>query len=878
MNSDVRLWLLLFVVFAAGAHLAPARGQDSTALEKIDVTGTNIKRADGATGENLQVITAQDIARSGQPTVADYLRTVSANFASYNETATNSFAPGSSGIALRGLSQKNTLVLLNGRRMAVFGFSQNLEDTFVDLNVIPANAVDRIEILKSGGSAIYGSDAVAGVVNIILKQNSTDKTAEAGVSTTTEGGGGTRDAAITAGFGDFAQDNYNVVVSGSVFKRDELLASQRSYTAGQDYRNQSDGYLVWSQSANYIGNLNPNALTAFSSCGHNGLAGQVLNELAFAPSTSATGTTCAYNPASQISLIPGTERGNLTTNGDLRLTSNWTAFGDIFYSYVKTSTRETPMSLGPTSVAYDPATGGVNSVGNTLPVGNPSNPYSYPVGINYIFQSVGGLDYEIQSNTYRASGGVKGSWNGWDINASYGHSENHVNQTYFNGINVNSLAQAINNGSYNFLYPGQTPNGTAAIRDNFSYAAVSKLDTVNAKASGTLMRLPGGAVEGAVGTEFRHESISNLTDNELQSGQILGFGTQTVIGSRSVYALFGELDVPLVKSLELDLAAREEHYSDVGSNVSPQATLVWKPSSRFTMRAVASKGFRAPSLPEISNAASTAFTTVTDPMDPLGRPTESIAEVIKANPKLTPETTNNLDLGFVLSPIDNVNLSVDLYRISVYHVIATQATANTIVNDASAYPGQIFRTSGGLLNYVIVPYENKYELTTSGVDIEGDVSVHLGASSVLKLGTSATYVAHLEVDNGTQWTDYAGTNGWYWDSPIGGGGPVPRWRGSVWTSWENNAWVAQASVHYTDSYSNYCYVYGICSQASAEVHSLTTLDLYGEYHGLRNWRFSASLNNAFNTRPPWDYFAQPFDITLYDARGRAVEVRAAYTF
>jgi iron complex outermembrane receptor protein len=857
---------------------AAAGAADDNTLEKIDITGTNIKRADAATAENLQVITAQDIARSGQPTVADYLRTVSANFASYNETATNSFAPGSSGVALRGLSQKNTLVLLNGRRMAVFGFSQNLEDTFVDLNVIPANAVDRIEILKSGGSAIYGSDAVAGVVNIILKQNSTDKTAEAGVSTTTEGGGGTRDAAITAGFGDFATDKYNVVVSGSVFKRDELLASQRSYTAAQDYRNQSDGYLVWSQSANYIGNTNPNALTAFPSCGHNGQTGQVLNELAFAPSTSATGTTCAYNPASQISLIPGTERGNLTANGDLRITSNWTAFGDVFYSYVKTSTRETPMGLGPTSLAYDPTTGGVNSVSNVLPVGNASNPYAYPVGINYIFQSVGGLDYEIQSNTYRASGGVKGSWNGWDINASYGHSENHVNQTYFNGINVNSLAQAIASGSYNFLNPGATPGGTAAIRDNFSYAAVSKLDTVNAKASGSLMKLPGGSVEGAVGAEFRHEILSNLTDNQLNSGQILGFGTQNVIGSRSVYAVFGEIDIPIVKSLEADLAAREEHYSDVGSNLSPQVSLRWQPSSVFTFRAVASKGFRAPSLPEISNAASTAFTTVTDPMDPLGRPTESIAEVIKANPKLQPETTNNLDFGLVFSPTSNVNLSLDLYRISVYHVIATQDTANNIVNDPAAYPGQIFRTSGGLLNYVIVPYENKYTLTTSGLDIEGDVSFHLGSASTIKVGTSATYIAHLEVDNGTQWTDYAGTNGWYWDSPIGGGGPVPRIRGNMWASWENNAWVAQASVHYTDSYSNYCYVYQICSQASAEVHSLTTLDLYGEYHGLRNWRFSASLNNAFNTRPPWDYFAQPFDITLYDARGRAVEVRAAYTF
>jgi len=865
----------LALALGAMSMAALAQQAPETTLEKIEITGSNIKRADVVTTENVQVITAEEIKRSGQPTVADYLRTVSANFASFNETATNSFAPASSGIALRGLSQKNTLVLLNGRRMVNFGFAQNLEDTFVDLNVIPSNAVERIEILKSGAAAVYGSDATAGVVNIILKQNSTERIAEAGVSATTEGGGLQRDAAISAGFGNLSSDNYTVFVAASLLKRDELLASQRSYTAAQDYRNHVDGFLNWQQSGNYTDNADSPTLVAFPTCGQNGLPGSVVNLSAYSYISSAVGTTCAYNGASQTSLIPATERANLITNGTVRLSPTWTAFGDIFYSNIKTTVSETPMNLGANSVVYNPATGGVNSVSNVLPVGNPSNPNGTPQGINYVFQSLGGLDYKVISNTYRVSGGVKGSWMKWDWEAAYGHSENHVVQTYYNGVNAPALVAAIASGSFNFLDPLSTPAAAAALDTQFSYAATTKLDTAGLKGSGAVFELPAGTANAALGTEFRHESMKNLTDAALTSGQILNYGIQNVLGSRSVASIFSELTVPIVKTLEADLAAREEHYGDVGSNFSPQVSLRWQPSSSLTVRAVGSHGFRAPSLPEISNASSISFSTVTDPNT--GKQA-SVAVVTEGNPHLRPETSKNLNLGIVFSPTNNTSLSIDYYRISVDHVIATQNTANNIVNDPASYPGQIFRTPGGVLNYVLDPYENKYRIMTSGVDLDGSLTVPLSNAAQFHLGFNGTYVANMKVNDGNQWTEYAGTNGWYWDSPIGGGGPVPRIRGSFYVGWENPAWVTQATIRYTDNYGNYCYVYGICSTESANVPSMTTLDLYAEYRGIKNWRFTGAINNVFNTTPPWDWFSTPFDGTLYDARGRAVELRASYQF
>jgi len=158
------------------AQAAPEQVQ-----EKIVITGSNIPRSEAATVENVQIITPEEIKSSGQLTVADYLRTLSSTFGnSYNESFSNSYAPGAAMVGLRGLTQKDTLVLLNGRRITNYGLFQNLSDSFVDLNVIPLAAIERIEVLKSGGSAIYGSDAIAGVINIILKQNSTEKTAEIG--------------------------------------------------------------------------------------------------------------------------------------------------------------------------------------------------------------------------------------------------------------------------------------------------------------------------------------------------------------------------------------------------------------------------------------------------------------------------------------------------------------------------------------------------------------------------------------------------------------------------------------------------------------------------------------------------------------------------
>ena len=230
--------LTVAVMVALGvASLAQAQ---TATTEKTVITGSNIKRVDAEPVSPVDIITREQIERTGKPTVAEVLRNIPANTGgSYSESFANSFAPGASGISLRGLGQKATLVLINGRRTSGYGFAQNLQDTFVDLNSIPSSAVERIEVLKDGASAIYGSDAIAGVVNIILRKDF--KGVELGADAGRSEGKNDYRFNITGGFGDLAKDKYNVFGVFDYYKRDLLQFSETEFGKSRDKRNEAGG-------------------------------------------------------------------------------------------------------------------------------------------------------------------------------------------------------------------------------------------------------------------------------------------------------------------------------------------------------------------------------------------------------------------------------------------------------------------------------------------------------------------------------------------------------------------------------------------------------------------------------------------------------------
>ncbi|HEX4051263.1 MAG TPA: TonB-dependent receptor [Steroidobacteraceae bacterium] len=853
-----------------------ASSDQSTTLQEVVVTGTHIARANPDTVVNIQTISSQDLMASGQSTVADYLRTVSSSFGNnVNESFSDSFAAGASMLGLRGLTGSDTLILLDGHRITQYGLFQNGSDGFVDLNVIPLEAIDHVEILKSGGSAIYGSDAVSGVVNIILKQNSTEKSFSAGDRLTTDGGGNARDANLSFGFGDFASQGFNVFTTASIYKRDQLLMSQRENTSGQDYSGLPDGFNVWNLANQYA--PTGGSTSAFATCGKNGLPGSAFS--------GEAGPGCYYNAASQQPLSPETERANVTSTFNVRLGSVWTGYGDLFFSNENTFYYYTPTPFNSGALVYNPATGGAITVSNVLPASNPSALGGVATPIDYSFQSLGGRNEVVVSNTFRILVGAKASIGGWDLDGSYGYSQNHVDLTTEGEVNANVLGTDIANGAYDFADPAASAAGVnSALGLSDTQTSTATLNTFDFSGNTSLFQLSGGPLKTSLGAELRRESVDDEPSPLVTEGLVLNEGFERVVGSRTVLAAFGEADLPLLRSLDLDLALREEHYSDIGSNLEPQITLHWQPIREVGFRAAFSHGFRAPSFAENGQASQVGFTDVSDPNDPLGRPTESIGQVTAGNPHLKPEISKNLDLGLVVTPAHNASLSVDFYDLMLSRVIAVNGTAQDIVDDPSAFPNELTRTPGGEIAYETIYWTNKYKVYTSGIDIDPQYTLPLTSDSQLKLAIDSTYVLRFDIFDGDDWTNYTGTNDWFLLSPIYGGGAVPRWKGDLSATWSNPAWMLGADWRYINGYQNVTTLLGITTQPY--VASWDAVDLNGEYRGLKNWKLDLSVVNVMNRYPPYDssqliasYITNaPYDSTLYDDFGRMVDFHFTYTF
>ena len=866
----------LFGMFGATLALvaAPASSQEGPQkLERIEVTGSNIKRTDTEGVNPVQTITRKEIERTGQATVAELLRSISANSGqSFNETFTNSFSQGASGIALRGLSQKNTLVLLNGRRVANYGFAQNLADTYVDLNAIPIGAVERIEVLKDGASAIYGSDAIAGVVNVILRKDYTGAEVGGSYGKSYEGGMAEKQASATVGFGNLSTDRFNILIAANWFRRDLTRFTDRAYINDQDYHrfgglNQN---LTGAGTYQRVG-VTPNRVP-FATCGATGFPGTVQPVSAFAPTTT-TGSLCAYNPSPYSTLFPESTREQVVVGGTFDITPSLQAFADLTYSHNNTKTIATPTPFSSTSVAFDPATGGARRVPATLPVGNPANPFSTATNISYTFFDIGPRNSELTSKFYRAMVGLKGSIGKWDWETAYLHSESEEAQHDFNRVDSYVLANALATGTYNFLNPQlNNPALTNSLRINPTRRSLSKLDLVDAKTSTELMSLPAGPLGFAAGAEFKRESIADRPDFLITNGNVLGQGATLTDGSRNVTAAYAEFSVPIVKKVEASLAAREDHYSDFGSAFSPKIGAKWQPVPEFLVRATASKGFRAPSLPENSQSSAVSFVQVNDPRNP-AQPGAlvTISSVSKGNPGLIPERSKSYNAGFVFAPDPTTSVGIDLYSIEQKDVVRRDSP-QFIVNNEATFPTLVLRdpVTGNLIT-VLRQYRNYAALRTLGYDLDFRKSLSLEALGKFTLAGTWTYLQRYktQISEGGALLDFAGSNGF---------SAFPRARATTSLTWEYQAFTTQLTYYYTGAYAQ---TGAPAGTTQGRVGEYRQYDLYVAWEGVKNLKLYGSIQNLANTHPPFDVSATgglPYDFTLYDARGRYFRAGLTYKF
>jgi iron complex outermembrane receptor protein len=826
-------------------------------VARVEVTGSNIRRAQSETASSVLTVNRADIERSGRQTVAELLQTLAVdNAGSVPTSFGNGFAAGASGVSLRGLGVASTLVLINGRRVAPYGLSDDGQKQFTDLNVIPADAVDRIEILLDGASAIYGSDAVAGVVNVILRRDFVGTTVRGLAGRTKYQDGKQYNVAFTHGVGDLDNDHYNAFFSVEYKKFNEIWYHERGE---RDYIGRID-LRPWGFSANEALGGTGAILRGSSSAG-NAINGNVRN-----PATSEyynrgdltgdsgftrlfPGAACqnfTNHPQGDPGggclidstlvygqVLPKQENISTYARGTWKLPNDMEAFTEFNFYTSNTDTSTTPSAVS-TSVGYPG--GPVSNAGVQLGASHPDNPYfGTAARVRYLAADVGPRTSTISSNFLRWVAGLKGSnLYGWDWNAGVEFSHNHVNNDQ-NGYLQRDVAFALldpsaanvaaaraNSAAYRAL-----PLGTvwrigenAFLNSRAMYEALSPQisNSANTKLVQGDFRvtrnfsglLQGGDVGVAAGLEIRHEMTELSPSTGTDRGNIIGLGFSAYEGSRNVSAFYIEGLAPVTKELELTAAGRIDHFTDVGTAYTPKLGVKYTPFKELALRGNWGHGFRAPSPAENGRGGLAAFSTASDPLRcALGVPgtcsPAPVALITSPNPNLSPERSTNWDLGVIWDPLPGSSLSVDLWRIkrrdeiNQEQVDAAIASGSVARDPTTAVPG--IPGDPGAITAVLVKYVNSAETVVKGVDIDGRQRFRLPHDyGSLNFDIKFThFIKWLRTEQDGSQRDFAGTHG---NCDVTNCVGTPRNRANFHATWERPTTRLTLSVNYRSKLQN----------------------------------------------------------------------------
>ncbi|MFO1398353.1 MAG: TonB-dependent receptor [Burkholderiales bacterium] len=869
---------------------------------RVNVTGSNIKRVDTETAAPIETITRADIQASGLQTISDVVRQITANNnGTVSPSFTNGFSASGSAVSLRGLGPNNTLVLLNGRRLANFGLAEDAHASYVDLQQIPFDAVERIEVLKDGASAIYGTDAVAGVVNVILRQQYTGLTATATAGTTYNGEGNQYKGAITFGTGDLTRDRYNLFVTLDGQRQDAYPSNRaRDYVGSNDLRfmglpDSRPGSPTSISASSLLGNVRPVAAG-----NPNGPAGPYRSLPGECAAVNQDGAFCRWERKDYTDLSPAIDRFNVFARGTYRLAESVEAYADLSYFDVRTDTRGPPTSTR--AIWYDPSRQSIQSSLNIyLPVGHPDNPFSANgqfARLYYTDGALGGSSASYDTGTQRYLLGVKGTTSGWDWDVAGLYIRSDTDVTRRNTYSYSRLLQGLAGaGPYGYYRIGAAASlNDPAVYDwiapDRSYTAVAQDTVVDAKASRDVYALAGGNLALAVGYEFRREELSNPGLPGQDTGDVVGLGYAVAFGARNVNAIYAELYAPLLKNLEVTAALRYDDYSDAGGTTNPKVGIKWTALPSLVLRGTWQTAFRAPGLYETGSTGA-AFGLATDPVrcPVTGLPADCNATglgLLVGNPDLKPETSTTYTLGVIWEPAAGLSTALDYWNIRVDGRIAS--TDNPVlVRDTNNLPG--IPNSGTIL-YALVPWVNASNIKTDGIDLDvvwrqslrewGNLTTELQWTHVFRY--SQTF------PDGTTYR-YDGTQG---DVGVGSSGGTPSDRINLILGWSRGPWNVTGTLRYISDYQSVAYrgaqddpdvgCLSTLDGPTCHVPSFTTLDLAAQYTGFKNWQVFGSIVNVFNRIAPFNPAAvgnsvnYNYNYAFTGATGMQFNLGARYTF
>jgi iron complex outermembrane receptor protein len=862
--------------FAAACAVAHAQPAD---VQRVEITGSAVRRIAAEGALPVQTFTRAQIEQSGATSLAEFVQSLPAMHGFTNDAASvGGGGTGFAGASLHNLGEGRTLVLLNGRRLAPFA-GQTLTGAFagVDLNTIPLAAVERIEVLADGASALYGADAVAGVVNVVTRRHYGDARIDAGVSAPA-GGAQERRASLAQGFGDFGVDGYNVTVALGLQRREALEAVERRFARSSviplRYQGRDAVFLLPSVFATPA-----NLVTA----GGDHVNPYLLAEGVCPPKHVDLGTFygdawCYYDTQADTQALPARERATLLAQGSLRLAGGHHLFGEFLGARTTATSRITPVR----APAFE--------LGDDL--------------LLYRLADAGRREQDDRTTARHAVLGLEGVAAGWDYVATLSHSTNRQATLLRRGhLRSTPVFDALLGGVIDPYVPvGQQSDAARQVLADaqitgFWEGGHTTLQAAQLRGSRELGQLVGGPLALATGASLARESYRKTASplaqgvgdtRFLESADIVPYGAE-----RTLRAVFAELVAPLSRAFEATASLRHDTTSDFGAATTAKLSARWQPRREWLLRASVGTGFKAPTLSQVQATrqlygATLAYYDCTPDLQAIAGDLGAVCPpdgtqynvYAEGNATLKPETSLQWTLGLRVEPVDALSIGADLWQVRVRRAIG-QVSDATIFADPLAWR-DLFTTytdaTGTTYLAMLLPNRNLGDLVQRGVDVDVRARVRLSAG----LWTSQLALTHHLKDA------YQFVPGGAYHSSLGRFGPdgavTFRWQGRWVNALAAGRWTHALAVNFRSGYRDQTYsaedwvVFDVASgepiDYAGRVRAHVTFDWQSRWQVGRAAALTLGVLNVADRDPPRSLlsagggFALGYDDRYYDPRGR----------
>ncbi|GAB3054922.1 TonB-dependent receptor domain-containing protein [Stenotrophomonas tumulicola] len=906
---------------------SPVLAQDApTSLDRVTVTGSLIPQTEIETHTPVLTVTAEDIQTRGFTSVADVLQQSSLTTGGLQGGQTSaSFTQGAEAAGMFGLSPGYTKYLINGRPMLAYPALYNGSDSFNNISGIPIDIVDRIEILPGGQSSLYGSDAIAGVVNIILKDRLDGGSINVRGGAYSEGGGSNFRFSVAKGFTS-ADERLNVLVNAQYEKTSPIWGYQRDLTKV----NNPDGY-----SPQYVSNdflvLQPDNENRYAMMDPNlcaNVAGQFGGTTVLG--TRPTGQACGSIYGTGYKTIKnGKESSQIYSSLTFDVNDNFQLFGDALVNL-----EEVQYATGSNYTWWG------TSAGWGAFYDQGSDQY---LNLQRVFapEDIGPNGYKDILNTdrnkaYQVTLGGRGSAGNWDYSASFSRGEYKLTErgfvrwadpidSYFED-HVLGPVLGVDDDGYNIYNPNweafyaPMPAGDFQSFTGYSYSESRTWQNLGRVqlTNGSLFSLPGGDAGFAVVVEGGSEGWDYSPDPGLVDGSVWGTTAVSGAGHRSNYAVTSELRLPLLDSLTVTASGRYDAFKIQDSTIDKATYSVgveFRPIESLLFRGKYGTAFRAPTLADAFQGMSGYYANSStdyyrcgqlgyDPANTLGCPydNESVFGVQSGNPDLEPITADVWNAGIVWAPLNNLSFSVDYYNWKIKNEVNTLSSdqlllaeyycRNGLSNNTSAscdnVADWVTRDGAGVLDEIYTPKMNVASQNLQALTASFKYVQDMGRFGALQFSGNYTNMLERELQPqpGDDYLDLLGDPYamWIYDSYA-----KVRADGSV--AWAKGDWTTTLYANYIGKTPNYMAYLGNgydyihpSGYKAGKWGSYTTYNLSVNYRAMENLTLSLMVNNVFNKMPDNQRYSfagtsgQPYNNYLYNAYGRAIYVQAKYEF